>query len=229
MEDLKYLLGEYRRQINEKYASFVSRLCTAVMGTQVSLEDFRLYVLSLSAFQDQDGVQPNLLDDIRKDKIEKADTIQRVFQVLSTDCCSFLCIDIFQSIMKHYNIVDDSEDLKYTEHLLEYIEKHKISEFLEINPRLEAFSGIPNHKSKKLTLKFDVKLSSKVTKVYNLKVAIARILKLIPSALQLIGIEEGCVIITYLISEFIADYIMKNITEEQISDIQNLSVLWMKC
>ncbi len=227
-EDLKYQLRINRNRINQKYASFVSSLCSAVVETQVSLKDFRLYVLGLSAFQDQDEEKPNLLDDAKKAKIEQADSIHRIFEVLTTECCSFLYIDIFQSIIKRYGINTDSEDLKYSEHLIAYINQHKISEFLGINPRLETLSGSSNGNSKKLTLKFDVKLSSKFTKVYSLKTALAAILELSPSAIRLVGIEKGCVVVTFVIPDAVAD-ILNSLSGKQIIDIQALSVKWLKC
>ncbi len=229
-EDLEYQLIVNYRQINEKFASFVSSLCTALIATQVTFKDFQLYVLGLSAFQDQDGKQPNLLDDPTKAKIEEADSIHNIFGILITYCCSLLHIDIFQSIIKKYGINTDSEDLKYSHHLAAYINKHKISELLKIIPRLETFLGSLNSKSNKLTLKFDVKLFSKVTKVFELKTAIAGILKLSPSAIRLVSIEKGCVVLTFLIPKAVAEYIFKTrLTVKQKLDIQALSVNWLKC
>ena len=203
----------------------MTSLCTAVIATQVSLENFRLYVLSLFEFQDQDGKQPAPSDNVKKDKIERADSIHRVFEVLTTDCCSFLNIDIYKSIMKKYDIKAETEDLRYPNHLIDYIHKHKISEFLSINPRLKT---IPDS-LKKLTLKFDVKDTSKIAKVCNLKRCIAGILNLPPSALQLVDIEKGCVVVTFLIPTEVADYIISTLKDQQIADIQELSVKWLKC
>lgn len=125
--------------------------------------------------------------------------------------------------MKKYGIKADSEDLKYPEDLIDYIHKHKISEFLSINPRLET---VPDS-LKKLTLQFDVKGASKIAKVCNLKRAIAGILKLNPSALQLVDIEKGCVVVTFLIPTEVADYITNNLNDQQIADIQAFSVkMW---
>ena len=229
-KDLKYYLRLYRDQIKEKYAAFVTSLCTAVIATQVSLRDFRLYVLGLSAFQDQDGEQPNLLDDVKKAKIEEAGSIHRIFEVLTTECCSFLHIGIFQSIIKKYDIKTDSEDLKYSEHLKAYIDKHKISEFLEVIPRLDIFLASSNGNQKKLTLKFDVNLPVKVTHVFDLETTIAGILELSPSALRLVSIEKGCVVVTFQIPEAVADYLSKiSLTENQKAEINALSIKWLKC
>ena len=204
-------------------------MCAAVIATQVGLEDFRLFVLSLSAFQDEDGKQPNLLDEAKKAKIEDAGSIERIFQILTTDCCSFLHVGIFQSIMKKYDIKANTEDLKYSEHLKEYIDMHKISELLQVIPKLE--SGHLDD-STKLTIKFNVSLSSKVTKIFDLESAIAGILDLNPSALRLVSIEEGCVITTFLIPEAVAEHFNKtSLTEQQKADINALSVpvKWLNC
>ena len=104
----------------------------------MSLKQFRHYILGLSAFESTyDEEQPVILDDV-KTKIENADSVHKIFEILTTDCCSFLNIDLFQSIMNKFQINDDSDtDLQYTEHLKDYLKKHTISEFLEINPNVK--------------------------------------------------------------------------------------------
>ena len=225
-EDLVYQLRVNYRQIKEKFASFVASLCTAVIATQVSFQDFKLYVLGLSAFPDQDGKHPNLLDPHTKAKIEEADSIHNIFGILiNMHCCSIMDINIFQSIMKKYDIKADSQDLRYSDHLTAYINKHEISELMKIFPGV---SGKRN--SKKVTLKFDIKLFGKVSKLIELKTAIADIMNLNPSAFQLISIEEGCVVVTFLVPEAVAEHIFKmSLTETQKADIKALSVNWLKC
>ena len=220
-------LKSNRERIQEKYASFVVSLCEAIEATGVSLKKFRLYILGLSAFEStHDSEQPILLDDV-KAKIENADSINKIFEVLTTDCCSFINVGIFQSIISKYRInINSNEDLQYSQHLKNYLHDHTISEFIAINPRLEKFLN----NSEKLTLKYNVDLPSKVTKVLNLKGAIAKILDVKPYTLRLISIEEGCVVVTFLLPAAVASYLFDNgLTAKQEADIRALSVLWLKC
>ena len=225
--DLKLQLECNRKKIKEKYASFAVSLCEAIETTGVSLKKFRLYILGLSAFESQhDSEQPILLDDV-KAKIEKADSIHKIFEVLTTDCCSFINVDIFQSIIDKYKINTDSdEDLQYSEHLKTYLENHTIAEFATINPNLKNFPK----DSEILTLKFDITLPSRITKVFNLKGAIAKILGVKAHTLHLVGIEKGCVILRFLLPATVAAYIFASgLTAQQEAGIRALSVLWLKC
>ncbi len=198
-------------------------MCQAIIAEEVSLINF---LLNLSAFENYEEGQPILLDHV-KAKIESADSIHKIFNVLTSEFCSFINVGLFQSIMEKYRISTDSdEDLKYSEYLETYLKKHKISEFIMINPKLEQYTKI----SEKLILKFDINLSSKVTRVVNLKSAIAEVLDVRGDALQLVGVEEGCVVVTFSIPSSIARYIFVNgLTEKQETTLRAFSVLWLKC
>lgn len=136
--------------------------------------------------------------------------------------------EIFQFIIEEYDIDRHQERLKYPEHLKAYINKHKLSEFYEINPQLEDFTDT----SKKAILKFDIEL---ISSLGNLKARIenvASILKLKPSALRLLGIEEGCVVATLLIPASIADTIFtsdKQFSSEEEDRFRAVSVVWFRC
>ena len=202
-------------------------LCDAVIAKNVSLQRFRLHLLGLSAFENNyDGEQPIILDDVKTD-IKKAGSIYEIFEILTTECCSFINVGIFQSIMDRYRIdAGCYKDLQYSKHLEAYLKQHKISEFVLINPKLDRFP----ENSEVLTLKFNVALSSNITKVLDLKSAIADILGIDTNVLRLVGIEEGCVIVTFLLPAAVASSLFANgLTAEQEADIRALPVLWLTC
>ncbi len=224
--DLKRQLERNRRSIQNKYAIFAVSLCNAVIAIDVTLTDFKLYLLGLPAFESgYEDEQPILLDYV-KVKIENAETFHKIFNVLTTECCSFINVGIFESILDSYGISTDSDNLQYCKHLQAYLKNHKISEFIMLNPRLERFAG----NSEKLILKFNVDLPSKITKVLDLKGAIADILGVRSYALQLIGIKRGCVVVTFLIpASTAANIFASGLTAKQEADIRALSVLWLEC
>ena len=199
----------------------------AVTATGVTLEDFRHFLLGLSPYVDDYGDEwPRLLDHV-KAKIEMADSIVRIFQVLTTDCCSFMDVSIFQSIIDEYEIdINSDVKLQYSEHLKSYLLNHKISEFIMINPKLDRLKN-----SDILILKFNTDLSSSITKVLDLKSAIADILGLKSSAaLQLLSIKKGCVVVTFSILSTVAESVFaQGLTAKQEADIRALSVLWLVC
>lgn len=136
-----------------------------------------------------------------------------------------LDFDLFQCIVEEYKLDQCQEQLHYPEHLKAYIQKHKISEFLEINPALEKYSG-----AEELVLKFDINLSiCKLSTLLDLKSTVAEILGLKSSALRLLRVKEGCMVATFLIPECVANSADREFTSKQVQDFQNLSLLWLKC
>ena len=120
--DLLIQLEKNREDIQEKYASFVVSLCEAVEATGVSVKKFQLFLNTLSAKEKDHVTELTVLLDSIKAEIKKADCINDIFEILATECCSFLNVGIFQSIIKQYKINTESdEDLQYSEHLKAYI------------------------------------------------------------------------------------------------------------
>ena len=227
--DLRRQLDRNFNRIIEKYASFAESLCDAVTDTGVTVKKFRNYILNLSPYGAgyiyYGAEKPKLLDHV-KAEIKMADSIIDIFQVLTTECCSFMNVGILQSIMTKYKIGQNSDSLRYFDHLKCYLENHKISEFIMINPKLDRFKN-----SDTLILKFDTDLSSSITKVLDLKSAIANILGLeSTAALHLLSIKEGCVVVTFSILSTVAESVFaRGLTAKQEADIRALSVLWLEC
>ena len=225
--DLDYILQRNLKQIIAKYASFVDCLRAVVIEKGVTSEELRSYLSSLSAFScNKDGQRLYLLSD-KKHKLREANTITDIFTFLSTECASFLNYDIFERIMHRYKIDDNQEQLKYRDHLEVYVNKHKISEFEKINSSLRKSAT-----SKKLIVKFDIEITCRLAKIIDLKKTIAEILDVTPSALQIVDIEEGCIVLTFHVSASIADALFSPdtvLTPQQEENFRATSVLWLTC
>lgn len=212
--------------IMTQYASFVSCVCESVIHKGVSVDQLCGYLLNLPAFK-HSHKENTLLSGI-SDEILKSDTIYGVFNVLSLKYASYLNYNIFLSILKRFNINKSQEMIEYPKLLQDYINSHTLSNFVEIDSKLEKFTDA----SKKIVLKFDVELTSRVSEVFNLKKAVANILGLKISALRLLSIEEGCVLVTFLIPVNVADSIFirdRKSIARKVKKFRALSVLWMKC
>ena len=221
--DLEYVLENNLREIIVKYASYVDCIRATIKEKEVSLEDFRSFVLSLPASTDSKRQKLTLLCDVELE-LEKCNTITAIFDVLKKKCASFLNYDIFQNIVDHYSICEDQEKMKYPEKLKAYVEKHKISEFTDINPLLKSKKG-----SKEFTLKYDIETTCSLAKVCELEKVLV---KLHPSTLHIVDIEEGCVIVTFLIPASVADALFAPdtvFTPQQEEELRAASVLWLKC
>ena len=219
-KDVEQQLKWNLKDIRNRYGSFVSFIHDSLIEKNITVENFRIFLMSRPALEsDDDDEQHKLLVCIRE-KLKKASTVSELYEVLMEGYGSFINYEIFQSIIDKYEIEDKRNTgvLSYPEHLKAYFDKHKLSEFLQINPRLEKITD----SSKELILKFNIELSARVTKVLDLKESIAEILRLKSSALRLVGIEEGCVIVTFLIPDFLADP-----TPVQIQEFKLLPVMWL--
>ena len=225
--DLEYVLEKNLDEIITKYALYVDCVRALVKEKGVSPEDLCSFLLSLSASsKSYKGQTLSLLSDKKSELIKKG-TITDIFNFLTTECASFLNYDIFEKIQKKYNLPGDREELSYHEYLKAYIESHKISEFIKINPLLNCEDG-----SKKLILKYDIETTCSLAKVNELKKFIAKILDLNPSALHILDIKDGCLLVTFLTPASIADAIFTSdtaFTSQQIHELQSASVLWMEC
>ena len=226
--DLEFILEKNLKEIVKKYAFYVDSLRAIIEEKGILPEALQSFLLSLPAFSDScKGKKLSLLSD-KETELKQCQTITAIFTFLTTKCASFLNYDIFESIVENYKVNKEENDkLKYHNHLKAYIEKHEVSEFVKINPLLK-----PKNGSKELTLKYDIETTCCLAKVDELKKFIADILDLSPSALYIVDIEDGCVIVTFHIPAPIADAIFTPntvFTSQQEDNFQALSILWLKC
>ena len=225
--DLEQQLEMNLEQITTRYTSYTDYIHMSIKAKGVSVSEFRSYLIKLTAFRPGCKEQCKLLSGM-KAELDEADTTDKIFDLLSCEC-TFFDTKIFELLVNRFGIKDteDAGILDYPEHLEAYINKHKISEFIAINPALEKHT-----KSAKISFKFDIELTSKLAKVTKLQAAVAKILDLKPSTLQLINIEEGCVSVKFHIPAEAADIIFvhnKEFTPGDIEDFRALSVLWLEC
>ena len=119
--------------------------------------------------------------------------------------------------------------MKYPEHLNAYIKRHKVSEFIEVNPLLKEYTAAT---SRELVLKIDIESTSRLAVLANLKAAVAKVLGLKPATLRLLDIKEGCVAATYLIPTPVAKLVFSErtvLTDKQKKQLQALPALRMEC
>ena len=136
------------------------------------MEDFRFYLISLSAFKSEGNKELYKLFAHAKDKLEGAETINKIFYILSDDECtsfSFLNCEVFLSIQRKYHIPNDCEELNYHKHLQEYVIQHKISELNKTIPKLQKHTD----GSEKIVIKFNISIDEKLVKLLDLEDRIA--------------------------------------------------------
>lgn len=221
LEDLEQQFENNLTEIKNCYASFTCHLCKSIQDKGVSVDKFRSYLLTLSAFKDKP--QCRVLSNIQ-DKLENAKTIEKIFSYV-TEWATFLDDDIFQLIVEVYKI--DCRSIDYSMHLWNYLRKHKISDFAKINPKLRDVEDCSV-----LTLKMNIERVRDITNVIDLKRKVATILGMRASALRLMDIQEGCILVTFLVPALVPDVLFgdgRELTITQLKQLQDLSIQWMKC
>ena len=225
MEDLELQLEINIEQIKNRYASFVLCVQRSIKEKGVNTAELCNYLMNLSAFRNDK--KPILLSELEQD-LERAKDIDEIFKILCKKYASFLNFGIFQSIVKAYGIDRARDNMNYAEHLQDYITKHKVSEFVKINPLLETFAN----EAEKITIKLDIDVTCSLARIVDLKKSVAKILGLRKSALRILDVKEGCVKVTLIIPTPVADVIFnsdRNFTTEEITQFQGLSIIWLEC
>ena len=187
--------------------------------------NMRTFLMGLSAFSHSEQQYTLLCDS----KLDEAIEINDIFALLLKNYASFLSYKIFKILQDEYVINEGQVELLYPELLKAYLDKLKISEFLEVKPSLAK----PNIDTQKITLKLDIKLTSRLSRLENLQNGIAQILEISPAGLQILDVEPGSVIVAILVQNSIANVIFtkeKNevFTQAQIEAFRSLNVLWLR-
>ena len=223
-ENLEFIIEEYRSDIVKKYAAYV-KCIRLTIEKKVSVDELRSYLLTLEALKSS-SVQCKLFAGA-KQELEKASTIHRIFDIVTLNFASFLDFGVYQCIADHYGI--KGEELNYSEHLKEYVKKHKISELAML--QIPKFCPSTDD-TKTISIKIDIEEICESTRITNLKKVIAKVLKVMPYTIRLQSIKEGCVTVTFCIPTPVADIIFtrgKTFTPLEEEELCSLSVLWLEC
>ena len=224
--DLKFQLQCRLESIITKYSLYVSYIRGALERRGVSPRDLCSDLLTMPATNHTE--QQLTLLSAHRAELKRASTLNDIFDLLATEYASFLNYGVFQFILEKYNISRGESVLKYPEHLKAYLMEHKVSEFVESNPPQKK----QNAASKVLILKIDIELTTRMSDIIDLKASFAKILGVNPTALQLLDIQKGSIVVTFLIPTPVADLLFNEktlFTDLQENQIRALSVIWMKC
>lgn len=216
-------LRQNYKTIDVKYASYVSCVRKSLKAKKVEPDDLCADLLSLGYFKSNKMVA---------NELKNAKTINEIFIVLTSKVCSFWDYDIFEFIVSEYDLDESREKLQYSKHFESYIQKHKVSEFVAVNPLL-AKHKVESEDSKELALKFDLNIvDCSLDQIDKLKNDVATLLKIESSTLRLISIEEGCMEVTYLIPATQADVIFTRewkTVSERAKSLKDASVVSVTC
>ena len=155
--------------------------------------------------------------------VNSLDDIFRLLRRRGKTSSNFLNYHIYESLQNKFIPEERDESFNYPDYLKDYANKHRLSEFLEINSKLDT-----NTSSNILHVKFDIQASDKLINILELQESLAPLLEVKPSVLQILNIEQGCVIVTFLIPAHVTKVAFQHVREFTPERLSRLSVKWIK-
>lgn len=220
-EDLEIQLNDDFLGINHKYAAFTASLRKSLKDRNISPMELADSLMDLRGHQplseSPGGKGVGLLEN-RYSEIKDAESITRVFEILS-DYCSFFNYDIIAFITTSLGSDVDKQNLTLYEAALETYSKHHVFECPSYSKR--------SPKLPDLVLKVDPKVTESnaftVASLRRFKSKIARVLKVTKHSLKLCSIKEGCLEITFQIPPHIKEAIL-SLSYDQKEALHHLGV-----
>ena len=212
-----------------QYSQYVRHIRLALEARGITARELSSDLIMMSATNHSHPQNSDLkLLSAHRAELKIAGDLYDIFELLTTEYASFLNYGIFQFILNTYGIDTQREEFQYPQHLEAYINKHKIKEFVEINPLLSKSTEVLEN----LILKIDIESTSELAKLVDLQTAIAEILGVRSATLQLLDVKDGCVVVTFLIPKPVAEVVFSKhatFSDEQLDMFRALSILWLEC
>ena len=225
-KDFKFLIKQDLKELRTKFTTLQFEVRES-LSKRVPPQKIVAHVLSdYEDICENDDCKPtSLFSDADQEKLNSAISVDQVFPILKK-CWSFLKYEVLYSIVNHFGDESDQARVKeYQKQLEIFFNKRKVSEVPE---ELISSNSIDVTRNK-MVIKLD-KENPRWTAITDLEFRICEILGIMPSALLIIGIQEGCVEITFSIPKHISQQIFrKPLTKEQEQQFRAASILWLSC
>lgn len=230
VKDFQYVIKRDLEELGKKFIT-LKREVRESLKKKVSPEEIVSHVLSdyedicQDIRQNTDKKPMSLFSDDVEKKLNSATSVDQVFQTLK-NFWSFLKCDILYSIVDHCG--DDTDRIKvekYQEELRRFFNNRKVSEV----PEELMLSSFIDETRDKMLIKLD-KDNPPWSDITDLEYRICKILGIMPSALLIIGVRQGCVEITFSIPKHISQLIFSEpLSRDQQDSFREASVLKISC
>ena len=200
----------------------MSCLCSCLEHKELSVYTLRIFLFRSPIFEACSTGNGT------KKMVREAKTVRQIIEILSNECASYLHFDIFQLILAKYCTSIDHEDLNYSQNFIAYVDKLKVSEFVEINPQLKNFTdegsmGTGNS----ITFKVNSDaMAGKFVNILDLQTTIASTVSVWPSQIKILSIQECFATVTFHIPLDMPDV---EKFKEHAEKFLSLSVQFLEC
>ena len=167
------------------FAMLVTITCDS-LEKRISVGVFARSILALGAYEPAPGVQDQSLLNEHKDEIKSAESISEIFNILSA-YLNYLNYELLEYIIELYGTSEDIERLRSYEYKLRRFCGRRIFEL----PSPVSGSGVGNKQSLKFCVMLNVREDITVKEIRRIRIKIAKILLLNPSALIIQNMYGG--------------------------------------
>ena len=189
LEDLQAQMSELTKEIKLQFDIFFGAIFKSFRdSTQIDRDKLVITLMDKESIFD-------------KDEVDKTKTVYDVFRMIKSHC-SYFNYDVLKTMIR----VDGSDRDKT------YLEEYNkaFTEYCKAMPCAEGVYGNESSKSRRTKLKFKLNYELEQLKpndVLSIKNNIARCLEIRPSSLYLCRVKEGCVLLEFMVPDFIVDKI----------------------
>lgn len=226
--DLIQQLQHSLEELIVSYASYSHGVLRCLREKHVAPADVAAYLLGLPAFVRPSDHQNLTLFSEKTAGMTKADSISQIFIILNCEWCSFLNFEIPQHLEGEFQLCLREKNMKYPEQCRIYVEMHKMSELVLVQPVLRRIID----DFRELTLLLGIEATSRVSRLLDIRKGVADILGLRHYALLYHKIRKDCKAATFLLPTSVAQFIFVSeeiFTQGQVMGFQAWLVQRMEC
>ena len=207
------------------FGSLVTTTCRSVQKN-VSIDIFRVSILSLKAYEPVPGERDQSLLDEHSGEIKEAKSIAEIFIIL-TPYWNYLNYEILEYIIIQHGTSENQKKLEdYKDNLKKFCER-RIFELPFLENGSDIDKTFPNQE--KFAVKLDRTERIKRKELLQIRTQIAKILHLNVAALVICSVDRGCVQLTFLIPKFIAQDIFPLSCDQASALFKDISVIRLRC
>ena len=226
-EELEGMLDNDVREMKREFGCLVTKTRDSV-EERISVEKFATSILALGAYEPAptERQNPSLLDE-RREEITRAKSISEIFNILSP-YWNYLNNEILEYIIKLYGTSNDVEEMKrYDEKLKNFCQRRLFE--LRLPESSSNTDNAISPRQKKFNVKLNVRKDITGKELFQIKNRIAQILHVKLATLMIVGVDTGCVLLTFLIPKFVSQEIFPLSYEQTSALSKDASVIWLEC
>ena len=211
-ENLEGRLLFEAQQMETLFCKFVSKLRKSLESRNVnpSIIGNHLSLIKATTKQLQDDVSvPNLFHLIRQELV-KVEEIGKLFELI-TPYVSFFNYDIFESIVEDYGDSEDKEKFKVYLKKFEEFCKRRATEVPSV---LDGEDSTTTHL--RVKVEDDFKHMYTVKAIRSFRAKLCTILGITEPCLRLVSIENGCILLTFILPTFVVPFIFPLSKEQEV-------------